>query len=147
ARGRPYADHRGRIGDAMRTAPGELRDRHLDRDRVHVQRGGGVDPRCGLVEDVQPVLRVQLLERPQVGQVEDRPEVDVEAFRPLASEDLDAAGEPVYRLVCQTGVVRGGQRPDVAGRAGEPAPQGGAAAVPDAPHAVELAAGPVLAAQ
>jgi hypothetical protein len=63
---------------------------------------------------------VQVLERPQVAEVEDRAEVDVEAVGPLAGEHLDAAGEVVHRLPGELAVVRGGERADVAGRAGEP---------------------------
>ena len=145
ARGRPHADHRGRVGLAVLARSQQLRGRDLHGDRVHVQLGGGVDPLGGLVEDVHPVLGVQFLERAQVGEVEDRAEVHVEALGPLAGEHLDAAGDRAHRLVGQVGVVRGRQRPDVARRAGQVLAQHLALAVLDAGHVVELAAVPVRA--
>ena len=39
------------------------------------------------------VDQVQVLERAQVAEIEDRAEVDVETFAPLAGEDAAAAGE------------------------------------------------------
>jgi hypothetical protein len=49
---------------------------------VHVRRGQRIDPgdRCALQEEVG-------LEGAQVAEVEDRPEVDVEAVGALAGED------------------------------------------------------------
>ena len=73
-----------------------LRDRDLDGDRVHVQAVGGVDAvRVGhLVE------RVEVLERAQVAEVEDRAEVDVELLGALAGEDLDAVADVVHGRRC-----------------------------------------------
>ena len=117
----PLAARRGPHADGRVAAPGHRGNRHLDRDRVHVQVVGGVHPRRGAGEDVQPVLGVQVLERPQVAQVEDRAQVDVEALGALPGEHRDPVAQVVHRLAGQRGVVRRGQRPDVARRAGQPA--------------------------
>ena len=107
-------------------APGQRGDRHLDRDRVHVQVVGGVDPGPRL-EAGQAERGVQVRERPQVGQVEDRAQVDVEGLGPLPGEHRDPAAQLVHRLGGQRAVVRRGQRPDVARRAGQPGADGPAA--------------------
>ncbi len=67
---------------------------------------------------------VDFLDRPQVEQVEDRAKVDVEALGPLAGKDAAAVGQRVDgRLGERAGVVRRGQRADVARRAGQVAAQ------------------------
>ena len=86
---------------------------------MNVEVVGRVHPGRGLGEHVHPELVVQLLEWPQVAQVEDRPEVHVEPLRALPGEHLDAAPEVVHGGAGQLRVVGGGQRPDVAGRAGK----------------------------
>jgi len=101
----------------------------------------------GAGEHVHPVLGVQLLEGAQVGEVEDRAEVYVEAFGPLAGEDLDPAGQAVHRGVRQARVVGGRQRADVARRAGESAAEDHAVPLADTGDRVELAAVPVRAAE
>jgi hypothetical protein len=118
-------------------------------DRVHVDAGGrvhpgrhGTDPGVGQAEG-----GVVLLERPQVAQVEDCPEVDVEALGPLAGEDLSATGERVDRRRRQCRVVRGGQRPDVARRARQVGAENLRLAVGHASHAEELAAVPARGGQ
>lgn len=63
----------------------------------------------------------------------------------LAGEHLDAIADLVRRLVGQVGVVRGGQRADVARRAGQILADHRALAVLDAGHVVELPAVPVRA--
>ena len=71
---------------------GELVDLHLDGDGVDVDAGGGVDAGGHLAETGvgQTEGVVVLLEGPEVAQVEDGPEVDVEALGPLAGEHLEA---------------------------------------------------------
>ena len=67
---------------------------------------------------------LRFLERPQVAQVEDGAEVDVEALGALAGENHAAVGKGVHGRACQRGlVVRGRQRADVARRAGQAAAQ------------------------
>jgi hypothetical protein len=82
---------------------------------VHIQELGRIDTGGraeALGEDVE------VLERAQVAEVKDRPEVHVEPFGALAGEDLAAVGERVDGTVGQRrGVVRRRQRADVAGRA------------------------------
>jgi len=114
---------------------------------MHVQLVGGVHPRLGLAEDVHAVLGVQLLERPERSQIEDRSQVHVEPLGALAREDPDAAREGVHRAGRQRGVPRGGQRPDVARGAGETAAHRLGDAACDPGDGVELPAVPVRAVQ
>ena len=89
----PHADDGVGIGDVRRgRAVGrEVADRNLDGDGVDVGRGERVDavgPHAG--------DQVGAGEGPQVAEVEDRAEVDVEALGPLAGEhDLTASGSVV----------------------------------------------------
>src|SRR5713101_4439764 len=107
--GGPYPDDRPVV-------LGYPRDRHLQGDRMYVQELGGVDTRCrletlGLGEDLE------VLEWPQIAEVEYRAEVDVEAFCALACEHPAAVGKRVHGGPRQRGVVGRGQRADVAWRA------------------------------
>ena len=123
----PLTAGRGPHADGRVPLPGHRRDRHLDRDRMHVQVVGGVHPGRGRQFQAGDVERgVQVLERPQVGQVEDRAQVDVEGFGPLPGEHPDPATQIMDRGGGDARVVPGrrGQRPDVAGRAGQPGAQG-----------------------
>ena len=94
--GRPDADRgvgRQRVGRRLAVG-GQPRDRDLDRERVHVERAQRVHARRRRRRD-----QVQVLERSQRGEVEDRAEVDVEAVEALPGEDLDAVAEVVDRRV------------------------------------------------
>ena len=123
---------------------GQRGDRHLDRDRVHVQVVGGVDA----VHCFQGAeRRVQVLERPQVTQVEDRAQVDVEGIGPLAREHGCPAAQVVDRGAGQAGVVRRRQRPDVARRAGQVAAQRHGAPAGGHGHVVGLDPVPVRVGQ
>ena len=86
---------------------------------MDVDRLGRVHARRRLRElgDVKPELGVQLLERPQNGKVEDRAQIDVEAFGALTREHDSPAREAVNRGVGEGHVVGRRQRPDVARRA------------------------------
>ena len=69
----------------------DLRDRELDRDRV----------RAVVLERVSTGFcgqrnRVERVERPQPGEVEDRTEVDEERVVSLAGEDLHAVADRVH---------------------------------------------------
>src|SRR5439155_10753737 len=92
----------------------QMRDRDLQRDRVDVERLGGVD-----AHRVRAGDQVQVLERAQVGEIEDRAEVDVEAVRALAGEHLHAVGQRVYRRRAERRIVWRRARADVARRAGQ----------------------------
>ena len=82
--------------------------------------------------------QVQVLERPQRGEVEDRAEVDVEAVEALPGEDLDPVADVVDRRVGQRRVVRRRADPDVARRqgAGRRRGVGGARCAPRAPSSI-----------
>jgi hypothetical protein len=107
---------------------------------VRVQAVGGIDAVGRLGKDVHPVLVVQLLERAQVGQVEDRSKVDVEALGALPGEHPDAGRQVVDGRRGDVSVVRGGKRPDVARRAGQPGGNWLGGAVDNLGHRVELPA-------
>jgi len=92
---------------------------------MYVQELGGVDTRCrletlGLGEDLE------VLEWPQIAEVEYRAEVDVEAFRALACEHTRLPSESVCTAAPRQRSVAGrGQRADVAWRADQaPRPAG-----------------------
>src|SRR5262245_26693816 len=78
ARRRPDPDHRARVRLAVRAAAHQAGDGYLDGDRVHVDPVGRVHARRRVAEHVHAVLVVQLFERPQVAEVEDGAEIDVE---------------------------------------------------------------------
>ena len=102
-------------GDVLRDAAvsRQLRDRDLQRDRVHVGPAlERVDPRRGGDHRAQ----MQVLKRPQVGEVEDRAQIGEEAVVALTGEHRDAALDRVDRLRHQRGIVRRRARPDVARR-------------------------------
>ena len=122
--------------------------------RVHTGRGPGQ------LGDVETELRVQLLERPEVAEVEHGTEVDVEAFAALAGEHATAARQRLDGRVRETDVVRRRQRPDVARRARHPIEELRAATGADvvqrrvvvsdpidARHGIELLAVPARAVQ
>ena len=121
AGGRPDADRRLRVVHAGRlvAALGEVGDRHLDGDRVDVEVRRRVHPGAVGRELVQAEVVVVAGERAQVPEVEDRAEVDVEALGALSGVDPRAAGSEWTACVGQRRVVRGGQRADVARRAGQ----------------------------
>ncbi len=89
-------------------------DRNLQRNRVDVDAGQGIDTGSVGARD-QVVAR----DRPQVTEVEDGAEVDEEAVGPLAGEDVEAIGHPVHRRGRQRRVVRRAANSHIAGRAGE----------------------------
>jgi len=66
-------------------------DRDLKRDRVDVQRLGPVH-----AHGVGAGDQMQVLEGPQVAEVEDRPQVDIEALPPLAGEHLDTPRQVMH---------------------------------------------------
>lgn len=80
--------------------PPQLVQRHLDGQAVHVHPVEGVDRLAGLPEQFL-AGHVQLLERPQRTEVEDRAEIHVEAIRALPGEDLLPGGEREGRLADQ----------------------------------------------
>src|SRR5262249_56397360 len=107
------------MGRPARASLHQFGDRVLDGDGVHVELVGRVYARGRAGEHVHAVLVVQVLERAQVTQVEDRAKVHVEALGALAGEDPDTTAEVVHGRGGQLVVVRGGQRADVARRAGQ----------------------------
>src|SRR5438270_7608950 len=112
----PHADdrptaHRIRRARAM---PRQLRDWDLESDRVDVQRFGRVDPGRRSTGD-----QMQVLKRPQVAEVEDRAQVDIEPVGPLAGEDPAPARQDVDGRLAERGVVGRRPRPDIARRAGK----------------------------
>ena len=116
----PDADHRGAGHHVLRPRAvlGQVGDRNLDGDRVDVERLGRIDRRGGRARD-----QVQVLERAQVAEIEDRSQVDVEPVESLPGEHLDPAGEVVHGRLAQPRVVRRRARADVARRARKPASQ------------------------
>src|SRR6266568_2689836 len=126
---------------------GYPRDWYLQGDRMHVQELGSVDTRCcleslGLGEDLE------VLEWPQIAEIEYRAEVDVEALRALACEHPAAVGELVHGSLRQCrGVVGCGQWADVAGWADQALAQPVTPPVIEAGDRVGLPAVPVRAGQ
>ena len=121
-RGGPDADHGGRIVNAGRRRPvtGQLVDGDLQRQRVDVGRPEGIHSWHARHEPSRRQAEHVVVggERPQVSQVEDGAQVDVEAIGPLAGERYCRVvlGTHVYdRLGSQRGVARGGKWADVAG--------------------------------
>ena len=125
-RRRPHADaRRSRRGLGGRhTAGGEVGDRHLDRDAVHV--GGRQRVHAGRrTEGGQSERRVEIGDGTQVTQVEDRAEVDEERLGALSGEDHPAvatSGTPRHSRgprswasragrCCTAGTARSGPRP------------------------------------
>ncbi len=109
------ADRRRRRSDAGRvdSARGQVSLRDLDRDRVDVLLLERVDARSR-----RHVRQEGRLERPQVAEIKDRAEVNVEALGPLTREDRVVGRQGVHGRVGQRGVVvRGRRRTDVARRA------------------------------
>ena len=112
----PDADHgtrRHRVGGQLAVA-GELADRHLERDGVHVEGLDRVDP-----VHVRHRDQVRLVERAQRTEVEDAAEVDVECVGTLPGEHLAAAGSVCTAWRASAGVVRGAAGPDVDRWAGQ----------------------------
>ena len=106
----------GRVGrrDAV---GGDVGDRHLDRDAVHVggrESSSRPAPRC---RGRQPERVVQVGDRSQVAQVKDGAEVDEERLGSLTGEDHAAVRHRVHRGTRERRVVRRRQRADVARRA------------------------------
>ena len=64
---------------------------------MHVDPVGGVDRLAGLLEELL-AEQVQVLERAQRAQVEDRAQVDEEALGALAGEDLLAGLQLEHRV-------------------------------------------------
>ena len=122
---RPDPDGRKRVCRVCRVHPvgGEELGRNLNRDGVHVHVLGGVDSRSGLgqTREIQAESVVQLLERPQVAEVEDRSEVHIEPFGALARKDLYSSVQFVHGRVGQVHVIVGRERADPARRAREAA--------------------------
>ena len=109
---------------------------------MDVEAGHGVDAggRRSLEKEVG-------LERPEVAEVEDRAEVDVEAVRALTREDEAARAERVDRLCGKRPVLRDRVLADVARRARQVLRQQVRAVLVDAGHRIELLAVPRLVAQ
>jgi len=91
----PDTDHGARISfiSRIRTIPGQLILGHLDRDGVNVESLRPIDSRCSRTGN-----EMQILERSQVGKVEDRAKVHVESLGPLPGENNFAAREFVNSL-------------------------------------------------
>src|SRR5438445_308947 len=66
---------------------------------------------------------MQILDRTQGCEVEDRADVDEERIVALSCKHLDAAGQPMDRFCFELCVVRGRTRADVARRAGKSLPK------------------------
>ena len=81
---------------------------------MDVERLGRVDARRGGGRD-----QLEIFERPQIAEVEDRTEVDEERVVALAGKDDLAAGQLVHRGGTERCVVRCRARPNVARRAGK----------------------------
>ncbi len=111
---------------------GDLGDRHLEGDRVHVEALERVHPgRVGAGD------QVQVLEGAQRSQVEDAAEVDMERVRALPGED-PATPDLVHGRGSQVGVVRRRPGADVDRRAGQPGGEHLGLAVLDPGERVEL---------
>ncbi len=139
----PHADDRitaRRIARRLAVAR-DVRQRNLQRDRVDAEAIGRID--AGRRGDHR--RQVEVLERPQVAQVEDRADVDIEAIQSLSGEHRPPAAQGSDRLLGERGIVGRGRRPDVAGRAGQVAPEHTRAARVGTGHRVELLAVPVRA--
>ena len=135
----PYADHRAGRHDAVRAPAvhGQVADRHLQREGVHVEVAQAVD--AGHVgQDRRDAVVVGALEWTQVAEVEDAAQVDVESVGALPGEHAPSAGEAVIGLCGQRRVVRGAPHADVHRWAGQVAAQD----VFRAPAAVAVIAGP-----
>ena len=113
----PYPEHRLGAHHVARNGVvrGQFADRDLDRDRVDVQRLGRIDAGSGGGRD-----QVQVLKRPQIPEVEDRPQVDEERVVALSGEDDLAAAERVHGGRAERRVVGRRARADVARRALQP---------------------------
>lgn len=145
AGGGPHSDHGARIVDrvAAVAVAGQVADGDLQGDGVDVDLGGGVDA-GHLGQARQAEGGVQVRERAQDAEVEDRAEVDVEALGALAGEHAAPVAEVVHGGVGECGVVGGGERSDVARRAAQVASDlRGAPGGFDAGDRVGLAAVPV----
>ena len=113
----------------------------LDRDRVDVELLGRIDATdCGQRDEMG------VLEGTQHAEVEDRPQVDVEALASLAREHPPAV-ERMNRRLRERTVVRCGAHTDVDRRAGELGGEHFGGAVLDPGHRVELADVPARAGQ
>ena len=147
----PDAEHRVGVGDLVGLGPvhRQLADGHLDGDAVHVEPGGGVHPLGHLAEAGagQAEGGVVLLEGAEVAEVEHGAEVDVEALGPLAGEHLGGRAQRGEGLGGEGRVVGCRERPDVAGRAGDPRPEETGSAPVHPGHRVGLPAVPARAAQ
>ena len=110
----PDAEHRLGAGHVFgnRVVGRQLADRDLDRDRVDVERLQGVHAGRHHRRN-----QVQVLERTQVGEVEDRPEVDEERIVALACEHRLPRRQGVDSGLGERRVVRRRARADVARRA------------------------------
>jgi hypothetical protein len=113
----------------------------LDRDRVHVELLGRVDATDRGQRDEMGVL-----EGTQRAEVEDRPQVDVEALAPLAGED-PAAVERMNRRLRERTVIRCGADTDVDRRARELVGEHFRLAALDPGHRIELTDVPARAGQ
>ena len=103
AGGRVDADHGVRVvrPGRQRAILRQLRDRHLERDRVRVVAADAIDALLRWQRE-----RVRRVERPQAGEVEDRAEVDEERVVDLAGIDLPAARQAPDGGAHQRAVVR-----------------------------------------
>ena len=80
-----------------------------------VERLQRIHARCGFRR-----YQMQVLDRAQVAEVEDRTDVDEERVVSLPGEDLLASRQRMQGFFFQLRVIRRRARADVAGRAGEP---------------------------
>ena len=72
----------------------------MQRDCMDVEGLGCIDTCCRRARD-----QVQVLERAQVGEIEDRAKIDIEAVGPLAGEHLHAIGKVVHGRLSKRAVV------------------------------------------
>ena len=125
----PHPDDGVRIGDAGRDGPvrRQLVDRHLQGEGVDVRRHGGVDARHGL-QGRKTEGGVRRRQRPQDRRGRRPLRGPRRSLRPAGRRRPDrvpAGAGTMLGRGGQAGVVRGRERADVAGRAGEAASEHG----------------------
>src|SRR5207247_3978781 len=123
----------GVVGAARRAVVArQLLDRHLDDDRVGVEAADAIDAGAWVERD-----QVEVVERTEAGQVEDRAEVDEEGVVALAGEDPDAPGQIADGCRGERLVLRRRAGPDVNRWRPDAGPEDGRPAVlPAVPVAV-----------
>jgi hypothetical protein len=84
----PHADDGRRVGWSRRGLPGQLAGGDLEGQRVHVDVGRRVDTGHAVQQPSCSPPDVGTGKRPEVSEVEDGAQIDVEAFGSLAGEHL-----------------------------------------------------------